>query len=68
MLPLQMTLQDAVVAVWLAESSSADSQLPALAGFMPDSSAFPEDPDMDYVALQQAMLRALQGGRYLLEC
>jgi len=67
-LPLQVTLQDAVVAVWLAESSSADSQLPALAGFMPDSSAFPEDPDMDYVALQQAMLRALQGDRYLLEC
>lgn len=56
----EVTLQDAVVAVWLAESSSTDSQpTSALADVMSccsGSMAFPEDPDAEYAALQELLV------------
>lgn len=69
---VQVSLQDAVVAVWLTESTSLESQSGSV---LPDIAAgsgmhFPEDPDADYLALQQAVLSAVEqhnSGHLLLE-
>ena len=74
----EVTLQDAVVAVWLMESSARGGFLgleqpgAGLGGVgaargVPGS--FPEDPDADYLAVEEALASALAvaSGRSLLE-
>ncbi|KAL4423819.1 hypothetical protein ABPG75_001120 [Micractinium tetrahymenae] len=66
----QVTQQDAVVAVWLAELSSTDSQSGSVLGDIPLGSGgtFPDDPDADYAVLQQQVVAAVvQSQRMLLE-
>ncbi|KAL4446253.1 hypothetical protein ABPG77_003060 [Micractinium sp. CCAP 211/92] len=64
----QVLQQDAVVAIWLAELSSADSQTGSALGDIPLGSggAFPDDPDADYAALQQQVVAALQHSQRML--
>lgn len=63
-----MLQQDAVVAIWLAELSSADSQVGSSLGDVQLGSggAFPEDPDADFAALQQQVVAALQHSPHML--
>jgi hypothetical protein len=78
----QVTLQDAVAAVWLMESSCIDSQSSVLGDVImmaggggtaaagAASQPFPADPDTEYAALQEALVAAVRGGaqQHLLGC
>ena len=63
-----MTQQDAVVSIWLAELSSADSQAGSALGDIPLGSGgtFPEDPDADHAVLEQQVVAALQHSQRML--
>lgn len=64
----QVTQQDAVVSIWLAELSSADSQAGSALGDIPLGSGgtFPEDPDADHAVLEQQVVAALQHSQRML--
>lgn len=66
--PIQVLLQDAVVAVWLMETSFTDGSsalgdalLAAGSGVSNCAQPFPDDPDREFVEVQAAILRAVQG-------
>lgn len=64
-----MLLQDAVVAVWLIETSAATHTQSVLGGVLAAVGApeggcnqpFPDDPDREYAALQEALVAAVRG-------
>lgn len=67
--PAQVTLQDAVIAVWVMEQCAGDAQHSPLSDVVVGcgtavggAQPFPADPDAEYVRLQEALVAAVRAG------